>query len=198
MDWKGRAAALVVAASVLVANGDWIVPPYSLGVLVLAIALAWRYTDRFWSTVLWGAIAGMFAGLLIMGPGFRLAMRVVAILDPIRTPEFSLEGTLFIVVGIGGVLGGIMGLVGNLIRHASGLRPLVAGLTLGVLDMVLLLSNAGLREEFFELGAGPWMNIPMFGLYSLGYGVVAMLVAERLAKRRSRKTAALEEIGVPA
>ena len=187
MTWQGRVAAIGVAAAVILAMEDVLVPVIALPLLVVAAALAWWLTEGFWKTVAFGLAGGVIAGALIMGPGFRIAMRVVAIMDPIRTPEFSFGGTFFIVVGIGGILGGVMGVVGNLIRRAAAIASVVvAGVLLGALQMTILLTESGLREEFFELGGGPWVNIPMFAVFAFGYGIAAMTIVDRLDHRAGR------------
>jgi hypothetical protein len=173
---------------------DVLIPAIALPLLVVAAALAWWLTDGFWKTVAFGLAGGVIAGLLIMGPGFRVAMRVVAIMDPIRTPEFSVGGTGFIIVGIGGILGGVMGILGNLIRKAASIASaVVAGVLLGAFEMTILLTDSGLREEFFELGGGPWVNIPMFAVFAFGYGIAAMTIADRLDHRASKSVDAGSE-----
>ena len=69
-----------------------------------------------------GAVAGAVAGVLVLGIGLRLAMRVVAITDPTRTPEFSVGGTAFILVGIGVMLGAFAGAYLGGLRHLLGLQ----------------------------------------------------------------------------
>ena len=198
MDWKGRFAAFGVVAAALLAIEDMLVPAIALPLLVLAIALAWRFTEGFWRTVAYGLVGGAIAGLLIMGPGFRLAMRVVAIMDSARTPEFSIEGTFFFIIGIGGIFGALISAFGNLIRKSAQVTSVaVAGVVLGTVQMIMLLGDPGLRQEFFELGAGPWLNIPMFGLIALGYGVAAMRIAGLLEhKANSREVVAREDVPV--
>jgi len=39
--------------------------------------------------------------------------------------------------------------------------------------------SGDISREIFELGISPWINIPLFGLVSLGYGIAAMAVADR-------------------
>lgn len=200
MTWQGRLAALAVAVGVLVNIEDLVVPQIGLTLLLVAVGLAWRYTDGFWRTVAFGIVGGALAGVVIMGPGFRLAMRVVAIMDPIRTPEFSVGGTLFIIVGIGGILGGAIGIAGNLLRRAIPINSVIAaGVVLALVEMAMLLSEADLRAEFFELGGGPWVNVPMFGLFVFGYGIAAMAIAEYMERQAlGRKTAVTEKEKVPA
>lgn len=111
-------------------------------------------------------------------------MRIVAIIDPIETPEFTVGGTMFIVVGIGGMFGGVLGVVGNLLRKAVGLgSTFVSGAILSVIVVGSLVPDSDLREELVELGAGPWVNISMFGLVALAYAITAM----RLASRRDAR-----------
>jgi len=200
LDWKGKLAALGVAAALLVNIEDLLPPTVGLPLLVLAVILAWRFTNGFWKTVAFGIVGGAIAGAVLMGPGFRLAMRVVAIMDPVRTPEFSVGGTLFIIVGIGGVLGGVIGIAGNLIRKAIPITSVVAaGVVVALIEMTMLLIEADLREEFVELGAGPWVNVPMFGLIVFGYGIAAMAIAEYMERQAlDRKPAVAESEKVPA
>ena len=194
MTWQGRMAGFGVVAAVILAMQDVLIPAIALPLLAAAAALAWWLTVGFWNTVAFGLAGGVIAGALIMGPGFRVAMRVVAIMDPIRTPEFSVGGTFFIVVGIGGILGGVMGIVGNLIRKAASIASVViAGVVLGAFEMTILLIDSGLREEFFELGGGPWVNILMFAVFAFGYGIAAVRIADRLEHRASKSVDAGSE-----
>lgn len=142
--------------------------------------------DRGWGrTVLTGAVGGVVSGVLILGTGFRLAMRVVAILDPYRHPEFTIEGTLFILIGLGVIIGGTLGVVGvvanRLIR-----QTMVSGLLPAVGVMVLVMASDDLRAELFRLGWGPWLNIPMFGAVALLYGTGSIRFAEWMQQRDTR------------
>ena len=194
MTWKGKLAAVGVVVAVLLGVNDIPEGPIALVVVAAAVGLAWRFIDRFWKTVAFGVAAGAVAGLLILGPGLRIAMRVVAIMDPVQTPEFSFGGTMFIVVGIGGIFGGIFGIIGNLIRKAAGIKSVIAGgLILGTLFMTTLLLDSGLREEFFELGAGPWVNIPMFAVFTFAYGIAAMAGAAHLALQTGKPAVTMKE-----
>lgn len=198
MNWKGTFAALAVAVMALATISGGIGP---LGpvLLLLAMAAAWRYTPRFWSTLVRGLVGGAIAGVLILGPGFRIAMRVVSIMDPIRPAEFTMEGTVFIVIFVGAMIGGVLGACGLLVRSALGVRSSVlAGVSLGVATIGLLLLTPGdIRTEFFELGGGPWVNIPMFGVFAVAYGIAAMAIADRLV-RRGRARVRSDQQKVPA
>jgi hypothetical protein len=188
----GLAVASVLAATPIVGPGA--------GVLVLVGAgLAWWLLPGFWRGVRYGAIGGVVSGLLILGPGLRLAMRVVAIIDPLRTTEFTAEGTMYIVIFVGGLFGGIFGIAGNLARHGLELRSIMASAIVpAVAVLAVLLTTEDLRMELFDLGAGAWMNIPMFGMVGLLYGVVATATARRLEERRVSKPSDGEGVSTPA
>ena len=191
MAWQAK---LAVVAGVLLAGfaiGDVIPPPWGPIAILAVVLLVWRYYSGFWRAVVGGLVGGALAGLLILGPGFRLAMRAVALMDPIHPEEFTVEGTLFIVVGIGMVLGGIQGVMANLVRRAFSIdSAVVAGSLLGGLFMVDLTFFSGeISDELFALGISPWINIPLFSLFALGYGIAAMAladVAENVMFRRRR------------
>lgn len=184
MNWRGPLAAIAVVVTAL-ATLSGATGPYGLVLLILAVAAAWRYTPHFWSTLVRGLVGGAIAGVLILGPGFRIAMRVVSIMDPIRRAEFTMEGTVFIVMFVGAMLGGVLGACGLLVRTALGVRSsTLAGASLGVATIGLLLLTPGdIRTEFFELGGGPWVNIPMFGVFAVSYGIAAMAIADRLVRQ---------------
>ncbi|HSO50419.1 MAG TPA: hypothetical protein VLS86_07710 [Acidimicrobiia bacterium] len=158
----------------------------ALAVLLVAVAVGWRYVPGFLRTIAQGFLAGVIAGVLILGPGFRLAMRVVAIFD-IRRVEFTLEGTLFIILFIGGVVGGAVGIAAVFLRRGLGWSPGLMTGVMAVAIMSLLLIDTGLRSELVELGAGPWLNIPMFTAVTIGYGLATNRLIDRFAARRSRR-----------
>ncbi|HEY6635897.1 MAG TPA: hypothetical protein VI141_09840 [Acidimicrobiia bacterium] len=198
MNWKGTFAALAVAVTAL-ATISGAVGPLGPALLLLSVGAAWRYTPRFWSTLIRGLAAGALAGVLILGPGFRIAMRVVSIMDPIRRAEFTMEGTVFIVIFVGAMLGGVLGACGLLVRTALGVRSsAVAGVSLGVAIIGLLVLPPGdIRTEFFELGGGPWVNIPLFGAFAVSYGIAAMAIADRL-RRGGKVRGRSDQAKVPA
>lgn len=182
--WQARLAPLgVVVVGVIMF--DLVPPALGIPLALLAIAMAWRYTPGFWRLVWGGLVGGVVAGVLILGPGFRLAMRIVAILEPTQTPAFTVEGTAFIVVGVGALMGGLQALAVSLLRPSLKLRSTPAGgILLGVITLAILLLVPGdVRSELFELGAGPVMNIPMFGGICMAYGLAAMALADRVASR---------------
>jgi hypothetical protein len=194
-----RAILVSVALSVVVAAAlSGVVGGAAAIVVLAAFAAGWRYVPGFWRMVLSAAIGGVIAGLLVLGPGFRVAMRVVAIMStrPTIVPEFTIGGTLFIVVFVGAMLGGTFAVAAALIRRAFGLSaPVTAGL-MAVALIGMLLLDTGLRGEFVELGAGPWFNIPMFGGVVFAYGLAANRIMDRVETFRSRQPSR-EPAGVP-
>jgi hypothetical protein len=168
--------------------------PVALVVLALVVLAGWRYLPGFWRTFGVGLISGAVAGALILGPGFRLAMRVVAIFD-IRRVEFTLAGTLFIIVGVGVIFGGMFGIAAAFVRRGLGLKARSAAGLMTVALVGLLLLDPNLRSEFVELGAGPWLNIPMFTAVTFGYGLFANRLIDHFeTKRPLRESRDLAEV----
>lgn len=144
----------------------------ALAVLTIGVTLGWRATPGFLRVTARAAIAGAVSGLLVLGPGFRLAMRVVAILEPVRSPDFSVGGTVFLIVGFGGVVGVATGVFATLVARGLGLSRLAFVLLASAPILAMLVLDSELSRELFELGAGGWMNIPMFAGVSVAHGVV--------------------------
>jgi hypothetical protein len=158
-----------------------------MAVVLVGIGAAWLLIPGFLRSSLHGAIGGGAAGLLVLGPGLRIAMRVVAILDPVRSPELTVGGTMFIIIGVGVVMGGIIGVIGNVARGGFGIPSGAAGLVPALLVVLMIGLDSELRTEIVELGAGPWLNIPMFGAVAVGYGALWTRVVTRLELRGIEK-----------
>ncbi len=181
MSQERNPGALVVALAIpgaLVA-GEAVGPIAALAVIALGVVLGWRLVPRFFLTLVAAGFAGAVAGATIIGGGFRIAMRVVALLEPSRVPEFTIEGTLFIVIMIGGIFGGILGIVASFARRGFGVGRIGGTLVAAGLVMGLILIDSETRGELFELGIGGWLNIPMFGLIALGYGYASQWIFDR-------------------
>jgi hypothetical protein len=188
MRWKSALGALTFFAAIPLAVSELLSPVWSMAVILIGIGAGWLLVPRFWRGALYGAIGGVVAGLLVLGPGLRVAMRVVAIIDPVRSPEFTVGGTMFIIIGVGVMMGGIFGVIGNIARVGFNIPSRAAGLVPAVLVMLLIALDSELRSEIVVLGAGPWLNIPMFGAVALGYGALWIRVVTRLERRRIDKT----------
>lgn len=186
----GRMAALGVAVAILALLAvlpDGPIPPAVI-TLTVAVSLAWWLTPGFWKTLGAGAAGGFLAGLLILGPGWRVVMRIVAVWDPSMTPDFTVEGTvLIIILMLGGLGGGVFGVVGNLAKKGFRLQTsLRAGFMTGLLLPGLFLTDEGLMGELSNLGGGLWINLALFGTVAVLYGIAAMYTADRLEARFTR------------
>lgn len=187
MRWKPALGTVLFLATIVVAGAELLSSSWSIAVLLIGVGAAWLLVPGFWRSIFHGAIGGVVAGLMVLGPGMRFSMRVVAILDPIRSPEFTVGGTLFIIVGLGAIMGGIFGIFGNVARRGFGIPLRVAGMVPALLVALLIGLDTELRSEIIELGAGPWLNVPMFAAVALGYGALWALVVARLEVRSIRK-----------
>lgn len=183
MRWKPAVGALISIAAIPLAASEVLGPVWSLAVVLVGIGAGWLLVPGFWRSSLHGAIGGVAAGLLVLGPGLRVAMRVVAIIDPVRSPEFTIDGTVFIMV-LGGMMGGTFGVVGNIVRNAFNVPSRGTSLLVAVQVMLMIGLSSELRGEIVELGAGPWLNIPMFGAVAIGYGALWIRVVTRIERRR--------------
>jgi hypothetical protein len=173
----GSASAVVLA---LLAFGSGLGPIAALPLLVGGLVIGWRRVPGFWRTVLAGIVGGAVAGLVILGPGLRLAMRVVAILDPETAPEFTWSGTIGIVLFVGGISGALLGLMSALMRRL--ITPGVVATVVTVVFMGLLLAGEDLRTELMELGAGPWVNLPMFTAVVASFALVMLRLIGRFER----------------
>jgi hypothetical protein len=188
MKWKPALGAALFIVAIPLAGSEMLGPVWSIAVVLIGVGAAWLLIPGFWRGALLGAIGGVIAGLLVLGPGLRVAMRVVAMVDPVRSPEFTIGGTMFIIVGIGAVMGGIFGVFGNVSRIGFNIPSRAAGLVPALLVVMMIGLDSELRGEILELGAGPWLNIPMFGAVAIAYGWVWARVVGRLEKGRLAKT----------
>lgn len=144
--------------------------PVALAVLAGAAFFGWRATPDFLRVTAHAAIAGAVSGILVLGPGFRVAMRIVAMVDPSMSPEFSVGGTVFLIVGFGGVVGVATGVFATLVARGMGLSRGASVVLASVPVMSILILDSELSRELFELGAGGWINIPMFAGVSIAHG----------------------------
>lgn len=188
MKWSERLAAGAVPVAAAAAMLGVFTPAIGLPLLAVSILAAWRWVPRFWRMAGAGLAGGVVAGVLVLGPAMRVAMRMVAVMDPNQTPEFTLGGTMFIIVGIGAIMGGVGAGSFYLLRHAAGIRSAVlAGTALGVwFTSQLVFFSGDISDEIFELGLGGWVNIPLFGLISVAYGIAAFAFADWLLSKTSK------------
>lgn len=165
-------------------------PVTGIPVLLVGAVVGWRLLPGFWTTLLAGVGGGAVAGLLVLGPGLRLAMRMVAIIDPVRTPEFTWAGTLGIIVVVGGISGVVFGVVAALLLRVAPRLVSVGVVVFGMMGM--LLAPEDLRAEFVELGAGPWFNLPLFLAVVIAFAWVLVTLVRRLQPQKVEPRAAVE------
>lgn len=167
--------------------GEMIVGPFgAMAIIAIGGVLGWRLVPGFFRILFRAAIAGGLAGILVLGPGYRLAMRVVAVLDEATTPEFTIEGTLFLIVGIGAVFGGITTAWVTIITRTFDVRRWVAVSALTSIAAGILFVDSEVFSELTDLGLGAFVNVPMF----LGVTVAWASLADRWARPVSEPVSA--------
>jgi hypothetical protein len=130
--------------------------------------------------VLGGLVAGVASGVLLLGIGGRLAMRLLALIAH-RPTHLGLGGTLGILL-IGAILGAIASLGYTLFFRHVRLAPAIKGACYGtVLFTVLVpLQPAAIREEIAAFQNHLMVAGLFFWAVCAGYGVLlARLVAAR-------------------
>jgi len=186
-------AALTGPAAIFV--GDMFLGPIGAVAIVAAgVAIGWKYVPGFWRTLFRAAIAGGLAGVLVLGPGYRLAMRIVAILDDATTPEFTIGGTMFLIVGIGLMFGGITTTWVTIVTKTFEVRRSVAVSVLSLVVVGTLFLDSEVFSELTDLGLGAIVNVPMF----LGITLAWAWVADRWARPAGESISTdTELVGVP-
>jgi hypothetical protein len=133
------------------------------------------------------ALAGMVVGVVVLGLGGRLAMRLVALLIH-QVPHLGIGASLGILL-IGGILGTLSGTVYGLTVHRWWpARATMNGLLFGsaLFSVLVLLQPQAIREEVAAARAYWWAIIPLFWAVCVGY---ALVLARRLAAATGRATA---------
>lgn len=152
----------------------------AVGLLLLLFYGGRKWIPGFFRKLGRSVFAGALAGLLVLAPMFRLAMRIVNVFEPSRPFEFSVGGTMFILMFIGVIMGFVIGVSVLFLRDGLDSSRVVTSLLTGGLVLALLLTNPEFRTELLELGAGGWMNIPMFGLSAVLYGWALQALYDRI------------------
>lgn len=128
-----------------------------------------------------GMVGGFVTGLVVLGGGLRLAMRLVVLTDDVREPVFSSE-TLFIIF-FGGVVGLMMGPVIAVAQRLWAPSSTLIGAVVAISSMSMFLLEPGLRTELFNEGAGPLLNIPLFTATFFAFGASANEAITRIERR---------------
>ena len=188
--WASAIAAVGIPVSLVVAADS---PPVGFVVLLGLVAAGTFSIPNFGWLMRAGVFGGAAAGLLVLGPGLQVVMRIVAIMDPIRQPEFSAGETGFIVLSAG-FMGLVFGAGIALIRDAFQVSGVVVALLAAAGGMTVFLAGAELRGELFGLGAGAWVNIPMFAVAWGLYGLAAVSTIGRFGRRSTQAPSARVDV----
>jgi len=171
---RQRLASTVFGVAVVVGIGPLFVgfgAVFAIPLVIVLLVGGNKVLPGFWRTLGGSSLAGAMAGILVLGPGLRIAMRVVAVTEPTQTPEFSVGGTLGIIVVIGVIFGAPIAAAAIFIRKGLELGKIATAsiCSLGVLGIILV--SPDLRDELFGLGYGGWFNGSMFGLVGFLFGL---------------------------
>ena len=138
-------------------------------------------------------LTGLAVGVVVVGAGGRLAMRLLAATSPqsrgVLTEadqtvgRISLDGTLAFIV-FGGLPGGLLVALCYVILHRALPRGLLGGLVLGGLLLIVLgVRIDPLRPDNLDFAiVGPgWLAVTAYSLLALASGVAAAALAGRLS-----------------
>ncbi|CAN5818168.1 hypothetical protein BH23CHL2_BH23CHL2_07600 [soil metagenome] len=158
-----------------------------------------------------GVIAGAFAGLLTIGVGGRIAMRISGALYTRQHPgstvitdssgqevgTITLAGTVDLLAQgmFVGMVGGLMYVIlRRWLPDALRVRSVASGAIFLLITGTLFVD--GDNPDFTRIGI-PWLNILMFGLIVLAFGAFVAPVAERLAStfEQSRGRSGVRRLG---
>jgi hypothetical protein len=141
--------------------------------------------------------AGVVSGVLVLGLGLRLMMRVAAATSPESAQgrltdadevvgEVTLGGTMFLVLGVG-VLGGMVGVAAwSTLRRWLPERSVMAGVVMAAVATGMLARPSGLVDPHnrdFVILSPAWLALLMSAAVVLAFGVSFAVLADRLAAR---------------
>jgi hypothetical protein len=161
--------------------------------LVITIAVL-AYVRRLPRLMLAGLIGGGATGLVTLGVGSRLAMRIVSLLGARR--EVTVDGTVFLLI-FGAVVGAMIGMtIAATLRAWPRSTRIVSIIVTLVLFAGLLLDSESFSELLHD-GAGGWLNFPMFFAFVAAYGWAAPRIITRVERRIPRWAPVNVEIPSP-
>ncbi len=139
-------------------------------------------------------LTGLAVGVIVVGAGGRLAMRLLAATSPQAQGQLteadqvvgriSLEGTLGFIV-FGGLPAGLLSAFFYVVLHGALPRGLTGGLVLGGLLIVVLGARIDpLRPDNvdFTLVRPGWLAVAVYSLLALATGVATAVLARRLSQ----------------
>src|SRR5262245_4937472 len=119
------------------------------------------------------ALAGMVVGVVVLGVGGRLAMRLVALIIH-QVPHLGAGASLGILL-IGGIQGTVAGAVyGLTLQRPWPARATTKGILFGsaLFGVLALLQPQAIRAEVAAARAYWWAIIPLFWAVCVGYALV--------------------------
>lgn len=141
--------------------------------------------------------AGMVSGVLVLGLGLRLMMRVAAATSPESAQgrltdadevvgEVTLSGTMFLALGVG-VLGGMVAAAAwSTLRRWLPERSVAAGVVVAAIASGLLARPSGLVDPHnrdFVILSPAWLALLMSAAVVVAFGVSFAVLADRWAAR---------------
>jgi hypothetical protein len=183
-------AAVAVAAAPMVSGAGITLP-----LLVLIVVGGFLVVPRFGRLLLAGVLGGVVTGAIVLGGSLRVAMRIVAVMDPGREPE--LTPATFVIILVGVFFGLSAGIVIAVLQRLWRPRPLLIAWATGLVGIGLFLLAPDLRRELFEEGAGALVNIPLFTSTFFAFGWSAAAAVARLGAAAMTPRTEVP-VGVPA
>lgn len=120
-----------------------------------------------------GAVGGGGAGLVALGGGSRVAMRIVSLAG--APTEMTFEGTAFLLI-LGAVVGGGAGVTIALMARAWPGSTSIAGWVVSSALYVALFADSRAFDELVHAGLGGWVNFPLFAVPVVAYGLLTVRV----------------------
>jgi len=135
-------------------------------------------------------LAGAVVGLVILGVGGRIAMRVIAIVAG-QAPGFSVGGTLAVVL-LGGMWGAPGGPIVLALRRVIPRSAVLRGVVLGAMGFGVAMLTVGRALSGPVTGPGVWpIAVALCAALFLAYGIVVDLVVGKTREAGSGKREAL-------
>lgn len=185
-----------------------VLPPWTSGQQTRPLPMRTVLHRYLWYLTV-AAVSGLVAGVVFLGIGGRLVMRLLAITADTEAQgriteadevvgEITLGGTIGFMIFVGVLLGTVGGFGYALVRRWLP-KGRLSGLTFGLLLLVIFATRADpLRPENPDfLIVGPsWLAVVAFAIVVIGYGMLVGAIAGRFSRslpllRKDPKTLAM-------